>query len=60
MATEIFDLAGSSAADERHGLDRHWRNARTHTLHDPARSKHAHLGRFLIDGTPPPVGHALI
>lgn len=60
VATEIFDLAGSSAADERHGLDRHWRNARTHTLHDPARSKHAHLGRFLIDGVAPPPGHALV
>ncbi len=60
VATEIFDLAGSSAADERHGLDRHWRNARTHTLHDPVRSKHAHLGRFAIDGTAPPAGHALI
>ena len=60
VATGIFDLAGSSAADERHGLDRHWRNARTHTLHDPARSKHAHLGRFLIDRVAPPAGHALI
>ena len=37
VATAIFDFAGSSAADSRHGLDRHWRNARTHTLHDPAR-----------------------
>lgn len=60
VATEIFDLAGSSAADERHGLDRHWRNARTHTLHDPARSKHAHLGRYLIDRVAPPAGHALV
>lgn len=60
VATEIFDLSGSSAADERHGLDRHWRNARTHTLHDPARSKHTHLGRFLIDRVAPPAGHALI
>lgn len=60
VATEIFDLAGSSAADERHGLDRHWRNARTHTLHDPARSKQTHLGRYLIDRVAPPAGHALI
>ncbi len=60
VATRIFDFAGSSAADERHGLDRHWRNARTHTLHDPARSKHLHLGRHLIDGTAPPVDHPLL
>jgi SfnB family sulfur acquisition oxidoreductase len=60
VASALFDFSGSSAADARHGLDRHWRNARTHTLHDPARSKHLHLGRFLIDGIPPPVGHSLI
>ena len=60
VATEIFDFSGSSAADGEHGLDRHWRNARTHTLHDPARSKHIHLGRHLVDGVPPPPGHALV
>ena len=48
VATEIFDFSGSSAADRTHGLDRHWRNARTHTLHDPARAKHLHLGRHLL------------
>jgi SfnB family sulfur acquisition oxidoreductase len=60
VATEIFDFSGSSAADGRHGLDRHWRNARTHTLHDPARSKHLHLGRHLVDGIAPPPGHPLL
>lgn len=60
VATEIFDFSGSSAADAAHGLDRHWRNARTHTLHDPARSKHVHLGRHLVDGIAPPPGHALL
>ncbi len=60
VATAIFDFSGSSAADRRHGLDRHWRNARTHTLHDPARSKHLHLGRHVVDGVAPPAGHALI
>ena len=60
VSTAIFDFSGSSAADRRHGLDRHWRNARTHTLHDPARSKHLHLGRHVVDGVAPPPGHALI
>ncbi|MDO8211680.1 SfnB family sulfur acquisition oxidoreductase [Conexibacter sp. CPCC 206217] len=60
VASQIFDVSGSSAADARHGLDRHWRNARTHTLHDPARSKHVHLGRHLVDGVAPPVGHTLV
>jgi SfnB family sulfur acquisition oxidoreductase len=60
VASAMFDFSGASAADERHGLDRHWRNARTHTLHDPARSKHLHLGRHVIDGVAPPAGHSLI
>ena len=54
VATAIFDFSGASAADREHGLDRHWRNARTHTLHDPARSKHEHLGRHLVAGAAPP------
>jgi SfnB family sulfur acquisition oxidoreductase len=60
VATEIFDFSGASAADSAHGLDRHWRNARTHTLHDPARSKHLHLGRWAIDGVGPAPDHVLI
>lgn len=60
VATEIFDVSGSSAADSGHGLDRHWRNARTHTLHDPARIKHLHLGRNLIDGIAPSAADPLV
>ena len=60
VATEIFDFSGASAADRKYGLDRHWRNARTHTLHDPARAKHVHIGRHLVDGIGPPAGDALI
>jgi SfnB family sulfur acquisition oxidoreductase len=53
VATEALDTLGASAADEVYGLDRHWRNARTHTLHDPTRWKHVHLGRHLLDGVVP-------
>ena len=35
-------------------------DARTHTLHDPARSKHEHLGRHLVAGAAPPADHPLI
>ena len=35
VASDLFALAGASAADERHDLSRHWRNARTHASHDP-------------------------
>ena len=37
VASDLFALAGASAADERYDLSRHWRNARTHASHDPGR-----------------------
>ena len=36
VASDMFALTGASAADERHDLSRHWRNARTHASHDPS------------------------
>ncbi|GAA4253783.1 SfnB family sulfur acquisition oxidoreductase [Dactylosporangium darangshiense] len=50
----LFEVAGTRSAAAGLGLDRHWRNARTHTLHDPAAWKIQHLGRWAVDGTPPP------
>ncbi len=60
VATAIFDFSGASAADRRFGLDRHWRNARTHTLHDPARAKYHHLGRHQVHAAAPPPGDPLL
>lgn len=60
VSTELFDFSGASAADRRHGLDRHWRNARTHTLHDPARGKYRALGLHRIDGIAPAAGEPLL
>ncbi|HCW18308.1 MAG TPA: SfnB family sulfur acquisition oxidoreductase, partial [Achromobacter sp.] len=37
--TKLFELAGTQATLDHLNLDRHWRNARTHTLHDPVRWK---------------------
>jgi SfnB family sulfur acquisition oxidoreductase len=59
VSSEIFSVAGTSAADAAHGLDRHWRNARTHTLHDPNRWKYIHSGNHVVNGTLPP-NHGLI
>ncbi|HEY6496771.1 MAG TPA: SfnB family sulfur acquisition oxidoreductase [Trebonia sp.] len=50
----LFEVAGTRSALAGPGLDRHWRNARTHTLHDPAAWKVQHLGRWAAAGTPPP------
>jgi SfnB family sulfur acquisition oxidoreductase len=53
-ATEkLFDLAGSAATRRGHNLDRHWRNARVHTLHDPVRWKYHLLGTCQLNGVFP-------
>jgi SfnB family sulfur acquisition oxidoreductase len=54
VASELFSLTGASAADERHDLSRHWRNARTHSSHDPVDWKYHHTGAWLLSGTLPP------
>ena len=50
---KLFELAGSSATRARHNLDRHWRNARTHTLHDPVRWKLHLIGNFHLNDVLP-------
>ena len=54
IASGIFELAGASATDAGYALDRHWRNVRVHSLHDPARWKYVHLGNHTLFGTNPP------
>jgi SfnB family sulfur acquisition oxidoreductase len=54
VAGRLFEVAGTRAALASLNLDRHWRNARTHTLHDPTAWKVQHLGRWAVDGTLPP------
>jgi SfnB family sulfur acquisition oxidoreductase len=54
VASRLFEVCGTRSALDSLNLHRHWRNARTHTLHDPAAWKVQHLGRWVADGTPPP------
>lgn len=49
----LFELAGTSATSQEFNLDRHWRNARTHTVHDPVRWKHHAIGDFHLNGAVP-------
>ncbi|GAC1043118.1 SfnB family sulfur acquisition oxidoreductase [Rhizobium sp. No.120] len=49
-AEKLFDVAGSAATRGAHNLDRHWRNARVHTLHDPVRWKYHLLGNYQLNG----------
>lgn len=52
---KLFELAGTRSTLGEHNLDRHWRNARTHTLHDPVRWKYAILGNYYLNGENPPL-----
>jgi SfnB family sulfur acquisition oxidoreductase len=52
---KLFELAGTRSTLAEHGLDRHWRNARTHTLHDPVRWKYSILGKYFLNGEKPPL-----
>ncbi|MDK1398778.1 MULTISPECIES: SfnB family sulfur acquisition oxidoreductase [Pseudomonas] len=51
----LFELAGSQATLAEHGLDRHWRNARVHTLHDPVRWKYHAVGNYYLNQQNPPL-----
>ena len=50
---KLFELAGSRATLAEFNLDRHWRNARVHTLHDPVRWKYHAIGAYRLNGTLP-------
>ncbi|WP_049310813.1 acyl-CoA dehydrogenase family protein, partial [Pseudomonas aeruginosa] len=50
---KLFELAGSRATLAEFNLDRHWRNARTHTLHDPVRWKVYAVGDYYLNGARP-------
>jgi alkylation response protein AidB-like acyl-CoA dehydrogenase len=49
----VMRLLGPAALDQRLGLDRHWRNARTHSLHDVVRWKYANAGDYFLNGRMP-------
>ncbi|UWU23854.1 SfnB family sulfur acquisition oxidoreductase (plasmid) [Rhizobium sp. CB3060] len=55
----LFELAGTSSVQSGLNLDRHWRNARTHTLHDPVRWKYHVVGNYYLNGVLPPKNGAL-
>jgi SfnB family sulfur acquisition oxidoreductase len=52
---KLFELAGTRSTLAEHNLDRHWRNARTHTLHDPVRWKYAIIGNYALNAVNPPL-----
>ncbi len=53
-ATRLLELGGASAASRQRNLDRHWRNIRTITLHNPVAYKARVIGENLLHGAPIP------
>lgn len=58
-SSALFEVTGTRSTTAGLNLDHFWRNARTHTVHDPVRWKYQHLGRALLHGTPPPLHPAI-
>ncbi|MGE8297050.1 MAG: SfnB family sulfur acquisition oxidoreductase [Pseudomonas sp.] len=54
LGSKLLELSGSRATLAEYGLDRHWRNARTHTLHDPVRWKYHAIGDYYLNDRLPP------
>lgn len=59
VSAALFEVSGTRSAAADLNLHHFWRNARTHTLHDPVRWKYHHLGRALLHDTAPPL-HGVI
>ncbi|MGV9457027.1 acyl-CoA dehydrogenase family protein [Streptomyces sp. NPDC003635] len=49
-----LDVVGPRSASARLGLDRFWRNARTHTLHEPVAPRLRDVGAYFLNGEHPP------
>jgi alkylation response protein AidB-like acyl-CoA dehydrogenase len=56
ICSKIFEATGARATSGSHGMDRFWRNLRTHTLHDPVDYKFKELGNWALNGELPEPG----
>lgn len=52
-ATKLFEVGGASAASSARKLDRHWRNARTVSSHNPVIYKKRTIGEFYLNDRSP-------
>lgn len=59
VSSALFELGGTRSTATDLNLGHYWRNARTHSVHDPIRWKYQHIGRALLHGTPPPLHSAI-
>lgn len=52
-ASRLFEIQGARATASVYGFDRHWRNLRTHTLHDPVAYKAREVGDWVLNRRAP-------
>ncbi|UZJ23904.1 acyl-CoA dehydrogenase family protein [Rhodococcus antarcticus] len=52
-ASRLFEIQGARATTSGYGFDRHWRNLRTHTLHDPVAYKAREVGDWALNRRAP-------
>lgn len=51
--SRLFEIQGARATTTEYGFDRHWRNVRTHTLHDPVAYKAREVGDWSLNRRAP-------
>jgi alkylation response protein AidB-like acyl-CoA dehydrogenase len=53
VTSRLFEIQGSRATTSAYGFDRHWRNVRTHTVHDPVAYKAREVGDWALNHRAP-------
>jgi len=54
ITNSLFEVSGTKSTMETFNYDRHWRNARAHTVHDPSRWKYFAIGNYYLNDIKPP------
>ncbi|MGD9696291.1 MAG: acyl-CoA dehydrogenase family protein [Thermoleophilia bacterium] len=49
VTSRLFEIQGARATTTEYGFDRHWRNIRTHTVHDPVAYKAREVGDWVLN-----------
>ncbi|WP_414447264.1 acyl-CoA dehydrogenase family protein [Burkholderia sp. 22PA0099] len=55
VTERMYDAGGAAMTLRADNFDRHWRNARTHTTHDPLAYKCRAVGNHVVNGAAPPL-----
>lgn len=53
VTARIFEATGARSTSNKYGLDIYWRNARTHTVHDPVSYRAREVGAYVLAETLP-------